>query len=216
MSSTDQKEDPMPFTPTRSSVQPPPPPPPHSALAKQSPAILKLRTVPASLYFRKKQKKQPQDKFPAPTGPYFFYGSLLDPCMLVEILSLETEPDLRAAYIEGFQCKLWGQYPALVVDEIPGSRVEGAAYEVQSVGDADKLAAYETENYTTVSCDIVFRDGREPRRQMGSVFVFDGDSGDLSEGRFDLRVWLRRVGRLAALEKVDATKVRADDGSSSP
>lgn len=205
----------MPFTPTRSSPPPPPPPPPHNAFAKQSPAILKLRTVPASQYFHKKQR-QPQDKAPAPTGPYFFYGSLLDPGMLVEILSLETEPELRPAYIEGFRCKLWGQYPALVVDEMPGSRVEGAVYEVRSGGDAEKLAAYETGNYATVSCDIVFQDGREPGRQNGSAFVFDGDSGDLGEGRFDLGVWLRRVGRLAALEKLDARRVRADDGSSSP
>lgn len=197
----------MPFTPTRSSLPPPPPPPPHNALAKQSPAILKLRTVPASQYFHKKQR-QLQDRAPDPTGPYFFYGSLLDPCMLVEILSLETEPELRPAYIEGFQCKLGGQYPALVVDEMPGSRVEGAVYEVRSVGDGEKLVAYETENYATVSCDIFFHDGRKPGRQTGSVFVFDGDSGDLSEGRFDLRVWLRRVGRLAALEKLDARRMR--------
>lgn len=127
--------------------------------------------------------------------------------MLTEILDLETEPDLRPAYIEGFQCKLWGQYPALVVDETSRSRVEGAVYEVRSVGDAEKLAAYETGNYTTVSCEIGYLDGREPGRVMGTVFVFDGDCRELSEGRFDLRVWLRRVGRLAAIEKSDARRV---------
>lgn len=112
------------------------------------------------------------DPIPGPTGPYLFYGSLRDPCMLVEILGLETEPELRPAYMEGFRSKLWGQDPpALVVDEVPGSRVEGAVYEVRTVNDAEKLAAYETRKYTTVSYDIGFLNGWEPARQVGSVFV---------------------------------------------
>lgn len=97
---------------------------------------------------------------------------------------------------------------------MPGGRVEGAVYEVWSVGDAEKLAAYETGNYTTVSCEIGFLDGREPARLMGSVFVFDGDARDLREKSFDLRVWMRRVGRLSALEKLDHRRMRDEVGPS--
>lgn len=127
--------------------------------------------------------------------------------MLVEILGLETEPELRPAYIEGFASKLWGQYPALMMDGAAVHRVEGAVYDVRSVEDAEKLAVYETSNHTTVSCDIRYLDGKDPGKQVGHVFVFDGNPRDLSEGIFDLRVWLKRVGRLAALQKLDARKV---------
>lgn len=67
-------------------------------------------------------------------GPTSIDGSLLDPCMLVESLGLDTEPELRPAHLEGFVCKLWGQYPALV--ESPDGVMEGAVYNVQTVGDA--------------------------------------------------------------------------------
>lgn len=36
--------------------------------------------------------------------------------------------------------------------------------------------------------------------------MFKGDQKDLSEGTFDLRVWLKRMGRHAAVEKLDAKK----------
>jgi len=125
--------------------------------------------------------------------------------MLVEILGLETEPELRPAYLEGFACKLWGQYPALV--EVPGSVVEGAVYNVQTVADAQKLADYETRNYTLVARDIRYSDGKSPAQQTGHVFLFDGNPKDLSEGTFDLRVWLKQVGRQEALDKLDARKL---------
>lgn len=90
--------------------------------------------------------------------------------MLVEILGMDTEPELRPAYLEGFACKLWGQYPALV--EEPDSVVEGAVYIVQTVADAQKLADYETRNYTPVVRDIRYSDGRSPAQQAGYVFLF--------------------------------------------
>lgn len=128
--------------------------------------------------------------------------------MLVEILGLDTEPELRPAYLEGFTCKLWGQYPALV--ESPDSVVEGAVYNVQTVVDAQKLADYETRNYTPVARDIRYSDGSFPTQRAGHVFVFDGNPTDLSEGTFDLRAWLKRVGRQEASDKLDAgcSKIR--------
>lgn len=90
--------------------------------------------------------------------------------MLVDILGMDMEPELRPACLEGFACKLWGQYPALV--EEPDSVVEGAVYIVQTVADAQKLADYETRNYTPVVRDIRYSDGRSPAQQAGYVFLF--------------------------------------------
>ena len=41
---------------------------------------------------------------------------------------------------------------------------------------------------------------------FGYTFMFKGDQKDLSEGTFYLRVWLKRMGRHAAVEKLDAKK----------
>lgn len=111
--------------------------------------------------------------------------------MLVEILGLDTEPDLRPVYLEGFRCNLWGQYPDLL-GGVSGGVVEGAVYEERSVEDAEILAEYETRNCSTVSCSRV---GKVPAQQAGHIFLFDGNLGYLSDGSFDLRVWLERVGR---------------------
>jgi hypothetical protein len=130
--------------------------------------------------------------------------------MLAEILGLENEPDLRPAYIIGYECKLWGQYPALL-NGAQGSLVEGAVYHVQTVEDGGRLAAYETGNYKTESCLINYMDGKEPSQDLGYTFMFAGNPNDLSKGSFDLKVWLRRMGRQAALEKLDAKKAHHVD-----
>ncbi|KAL5356738.1 hypothetical protein BJX96DRAFT_143280 [Aspergillus floccosus] len=46
------------------------------------------------------------DLLAAPTGRYFFYGTLADPSMLCDILELKTAPELRPAYLIGYECKL--------------------------------------------------------------------------------------------------------------
>lgn len=149
---------------------------------------------------------------PAPTGPYFFYGTLMDPRMLSEVLGLREDeqqqqqqqlPILRPGYITGYYYsrRLWGQYPALVVregnsdDSDSTGIIEGMVYTVRTVDDAQKLAAYETGNYGAQSCVVIYTDGKEPAREAGSVFVFCGDGNELQEGRFDLGEWLRRMGR---------------------
>lgn len=140
----------------------------------------------------------------------------MDPSLLAEILGLEkndNEPELelRPAYIIGYERKLWGQYPALLNSDSSAqgssSVVEGAVYNVQTVEDGEKLAAYETGNYRTESCLIHYTDGKEPSQELGYTFLFAGNPNDLSEGSFDLKVWLRRMGRRRrrqddALEKV--------------
>ncbi|GAD95576.1 conserved hypothetical protein [Paecilomyces variotii No. 5] len=179
---------------------PPPPPPPEDFHFKKSPFVKKLRTAPPDWYYKAPVSPPPVD-FMAPTGPYF-YGTLTDPCMIAEILGLKHEPELRPAYIKGYECKLWGQYPAL--RDAPNSIVEGAAYHISTVEDGKKLAAYETRNYRPEPCWINYKDGKEPLRENGSTFKFVGDPYALSEGQFDLKAWLRRVGRVKALEKLEA------------
>lgn len=114
--------------------------------------------------------------------------------MLAEILKLSHEPILRPANVVGYKCKLWGQYPALVDGEM-GSTVSGAAYNVESVEDARKLAAYETCNYQTKACKIMYTDGKQPEMGHGRLFMFAGNPSDLETGAFDLSAWLKRVGR---------------------
>lgn len=130
----------------------------------------------------------PTQKAP-PAGPYFFYGSLLDPSLLTELLGLECEPELLSASLDGYQCKLWGLYPALVA--CAGGTVHGAVYTVESVEDACKLADYETGNYGVIECDIKIDGGVV----KGNVFLFVGNMRDLSEGVFELGSWKRRMGR---------------------
>lgn len=110
--------------------------------------------------------------------------------MIAEILGLDEEPELRPAYITGYKCKLWGQYPALLdakadvgadagADVNINAAVEGAVYDVKTVEDGEKLAAYETSSYQAGSCWIRYVDGEEPREEVGSVFKFVGSEKGL-------------------------------------
>lgn len=74
----------------------------------------------------------------------------------------------------------------------PGDTVTGAVYEVPTIEDAEKLAAYEGPSYTTVPCSIRYADGESPIQAEGYAFLFMGNMRDLSEGSFDLKLWLER------------------------
>lgn len=126
--------------------------------------------------------------------------------MIREVVRLETEPDLRPARVSGYACKLWEPYPALLDAPDSESVVEGAVYHVQTAEHGKKLAEYETRAYQACPCRIHYTDGKEPADEMGHAFIFKGNQNELSDGAFDLRVWLQRMGRLAALEKLDAKK----------
>lgn len=43
--------------------------------------------------------------------------------------------------------------------------------------------------------------------------MFVGDRRDISEGKFDLRVWLKRMGRVGAVERLDERRVGGGTGS---
>lgn len=119
---------------------------------------------------------------------YFFYGTLMDPSTLARVLQLPSRPQLYPAKIVGFSCKLWGPYPA-VVDGPTGAIVHGMAYEVQSVEEADRLQAYETDNYAPMGCMIKLQDGR---KVGGKVFKWMADKALLRGGSYDLKDWQMR------------------------
>lgn len=77
---------------------------------------------------------------------------------------------------------------------------------VRTTQDAERLAAYETGNYRAEDCLIRYIDGKEPSEDLGYTFKYVGDPRELTEGQFDLKVWLRRMGRHAAADKLEAAK----------
>ena len=135
-----------PSKPDMSGNPPPPPPTPQNPRDKISPSVQKLRSVPPDHYIQASKPPAHVDIDP-PTGPYFFYGTLMDPSILSAVLDLDpaaaeqrkADFDLRPAYIVGYECKLWGQYPALV--DGPGfSSIEGAVFQVRTVQEGKRLA----------------------------------------------------------------------------
>jgi hypothetical protein len=42
---------------------------------------------------------------------------------------------------------------------------------------------------------------------LGFTLMFAGNRNDLGKGSFDLKVWLRRMGRQPALDKLEAQKL---------
>ncbi|KAK2804150.1 hypothetical protein FQN50_006692 [Emmonsiellopsis sp. PD_5] len=144
---------------------------------------------------------------------YFFYGSLRDHAHLSQVLNHRGWPELRPARIVGpWQCKLWGDYPALIRVASPspssssspspsltdgdngngngsGNVIHGMAYEVRSRKERDRLMAHETSAYSLRDCVVEFEDG-SGMCVLGKTFVWDGDERVLRDGRFDMRDWL--------------------------
>lgn len=77
----------------------------------------------------------------------FFYGTLMDPETLAQVLRIsDSPPIMRRAKVIGYDIKLWGPYPALV-DGRPLRPVNGMAFEILSKTQLDRLVSYETEKY---------------------------------------------------------------------
>jgi gamma-glutamylcyclotransferase (GGCT)/AIG2-like uncharacterized protein YtfP len=184
------------------STSPPRPPPPAPPLprnsykkqTKESAFILKVRKAPEDWFYHPPEPPALVDLFEPPIGPYFVYGTLMDPTMLSDVLGVEEKPELRPAKIVGYSRKLWGQYLAMQ-DGPQGAEVDGAVYHVQSVANAKRLAEYETNSYKAKPCFIQYIDGKEPAEDFGYVFMFVSNPKDLQEGDFNLQVWLKRMGQ---------------------
>ena len=122
---------------------------------------------------------------------FFFYGTLMDPNTLAKVLGMPTgtRSQLYPAKIVGYSCKLWGPYPAVVDSPLPGSIVNGMAYEVHSPEEVERLRAYETDKYRPAGCMIKFQNGTQV---IGKVFKWNGSECELKEGVFDLKDWQMR------------------------
>lgn len=118
----------------------------------------------------------------------------MDPSFLSEVLNLSEKPILRPAKLVGYSLKLWGPYPALI-DGPPEAVVQGMVYEVKSEKHGARLADYETNAYAPAACRIHFTDDEEPIETNGTIFKYAGSPLDVEDGEFDLKVWLRRMGR---------------------
>ena len=145
---------------------------------KPSPFVRKLLAAPEGYYYDEGSPEMYRDPFAPQTGPYFFYGTLADPKFLSEVLGLKETPTFRPAMVVGYECKFWGNYPALV-DGPRGAEVRGVAYDVSSEEDAQKLADYETQVYIETPCLITYTDSQNNETVMGSTFKYNGDPCDL-------------------------------------
>jgi AIG2-like family. len=130
---------------------------------------------------------------PDPLGPewdefieqyYFFYGTLMDPSTLSEVLLLPGWPELRPAKIVEYHCKLWIRFSALLES---GDEVHGMAYWVKSKTELARLIEYEGDVYTHKRCVIHFKD--DGSQALRSTCVWCGDEALLREGEFDLKDW---------------------------
>lgn len=145
----------------------------------------------------------PSDSIPVPDDTFqieyfFFYGTLMDPSTLADVLNRNKNPpgriDLRPAKIIGYTTKLCGVYPALI-DGAPGDIVHGVACEIRSPTGVERLSAYETGMYRIEACRIYFEDvagDGDGSTVMGKTFAWNADKGLLREGRFDLKDWVMR------------------------
>lgn len=111
-----------------------------------------------------------QDNYPV---RYFFYGTLVDPKVLIKLLELPSgaAPILRPASITGGRIGTWGGKYKAMVDDFTGAVVHGHTYLVESKELEDALRFYETNNYDVVRCEISV-DGRTV---SGLTFRFAGE-----------------------------------------
>lgn len=79
-----------------------------------SPFIQKLQQTPHQSWVEPEQRQETVDVLAPQLGPYFCYGTLMDPSLLADILGLVDKPRLRPAKLVGYSLMLWGQYPALI------------------------------------------------------------------------------------------------------
>lgn len=71
------------------------------------------------------------DQYAYVPKPFFFYGILMDPLRLQEVLQLSATPVLKPAEVNSYKIMLWGQYPALIDGPI-NSCVSGMGYVVET------------------------------------------------------------------------------------
>ncbi|KAK4040313.1 hypothetical protein C8A01DRAFT_46297 [Parachaetomium inaequale] len=135
-----------------------------------------------------------QDDFEPCT--FFFYGSLMDPQVLMAVAKLDNQPDLQDVWVEGFEMKMWGgMYPVLLptktTDNNSGAshRIKGKAWRATTMDQCLRLHRYETSAYEAADCRLYHSGGGEPTKGLVFVWARDPASDQLAEGAFDLEHW---------------------------
>lgn len=160
-------------------------------------ALDKLTDEERNAYFAESQGTSdvcedgwPQD--PIRDEQCFFYGSLMDPQTLSQVLkSSKSPPVMRRARVRGFRTKLWGTYPAFIQGQT-FDFVDGMVVcEPLSPTQLDRLDAYETDKYRRRSCliEVLNNDGSIKETIEGITFEWNGRLEELQEGTFDLTQW---------------------------
>ena len=131
---------------------------------------------------------RPLDPLPYIQKPFFFYGSLMDPLRLQEVLQLPAPPVLKPARVRSYKIMLWGQYPALV-DGPNNSYVDGMAYVVETEKQQKMLEHYETDVYSVEGIRITI----EGKEASGRTFMWADGPTELIEGIWSLGKWKNGV-----------------------
>ena len=90
---------------------------------------------------------------------FFFYGSLMDPLRLQDVLQLPELPVLKPARVKSYKIMLWGQYPALVGGP-NNCYAEGIAYLVETEQQQKMLEHYEANVYSVEGIRITVKGKR--------------------------------------------------------
>lgn len=129
------------------------------------------------------------DSSPPHPWPVFFYGTLSLPHILQQILDLSEPPTYIDGSVYGWELKMWGPYPALVltnpydIDRVTNAKVWMMPGGEEGERMLKRLEQYETENYRKVHCMIYFADGSDP--QLGYTFQWNSYPEELTDGTFD-------------------------------
>lgn len=107
---------------------------------------------------------------------YFFYGSLMSPQVLKNILELPELPCLSPASVLDYELKACGHYLAAI--RVPGHMVHGMVYLVQSQEEVDELQDYESSAY---DCSDVWIMTSEGEAVSGKMFLWKGDVDALDD-----------------------------------
>lgn len=135
-------------------------------------------------------ERLPADVLPPDVGQYtpkhfFFYGSLMNPVRLQEVLHLSATPVLQPARVKFYKIMLWGQYPSLVEGE-EDNYVDGMAYLIETSEQQRMLKHYETNAYGIRGTRITIGE----KEVSGRTFICaDDDLAELSEGTWLLEEW---------------------------
>lgn len=119
---------------------------------------------------------------------YFFYGTLMDPKTLMDVLRRPERPELYPASVYGHKAMLWGGYPAAVFGG-QEAILQGVACKIKSEVEANRLESYEGDMYRVRGCTMWLQDGTE---LAGRMFVWNQDTSVLRDGNFVLEDWLAK------------------------